>query len=60
MMKKVEVADTASNFFVLCAVLVAAIPFLLGDQLAPMASSAMREGTLMLNELNTFFVKLLS
>ena len=59
-MKKVELAESASNMFVLFGVLVAATPLLLGDKLVPMAMSAMREGSMLLNEFSTFVTSLFS
>lgn len=58
-MKKLELADAASNMFVLFGVLVAATPFMLGDQLVPMVDSAMREGAMLLNEFSSFLATLL-
>lgn len=59
-MKRVELTDVSSNLLVISSVLVAVTPFLLGDRLVLIAGSAMREGSIMLNELSTYLIKLLS
>lgn len=59
-MKKIEIADVASNLLVFSSVMLAALPFILGDQLATVTESAIRESAVMCNEFSTFLVKLLS
>ena len=59
-MKRVELSDTASSLLVLSSVLVAITPFLLGDRLVLIAGSTLRQGAIMLNELNTYVMGLLS
>jgi hypothetical protein len=60
MMKKIELTDVTSNLLVISAVMLAFTPFLLGDQLVPLAESAIREGTIMCNEFSSFLVGMLS
>jgi hypothetical protein len=59
-MKKIEIADVTSNLLIFSSVMLASLPFILGDQLAVIAESAMRESAVMCNEFSTFLVKLLS
>ena len=57
-MKKLEIADTASNLLVLSSVMVAFTPFLLGDRLVPMAGTALRELTILFDQFSTYVTKL--
>ena len=59
-MKRFELADTASNVLVLSAVLVAILPFLLGDRMGLIAADAFRQSTIMLNELSIYLTRALS
>jgi hypothetical protein len=59
-MKKIEITDVASNLLVFSSVMLAALPFMLGDQLVVIAESAFRESAIMCNEFSTFLVKILS
>lgn len=59
-MKRIEIADATSNLLVLSAVIVATLPFLLGDQLVMIASDALRQSTIMLNEFSIYVTHLLS
>jgi hypothetical protein len=40
-------------------VMLAFVPFILGDQLVPIAQNAMREVAIMCNEFSTFLMRLL-
>ena len=59
-MKRIELADTASNLLVLSAVVIAILPFLLGDHLTLMAGDAFSQSAIMLNELSTYMTRLVS
>jgi hypothetical protein len=59
-MKKIELTDVTSNILVFSAVMVAFLPFILGDQLVLIAESAMRESAIMCNQFSTFLIKMLS
>ncbi len=59
-MKKIDFTDMTSNLLVFSAVMIAFLPFILGDQLVPITQSAIRESTIMCNEFSTFLVKMLS
>jgi hypothetical protein len=59
-MKKIEMSDVASNLLVVSSVMLAITPFMLGDRLVLIASSMLREGTIMLNQLSTYLTGLLS
>lgn len=59
-MKRVELSDVCSNLLVVSSVMVAIMPFLLGDKLVLLAGSALRELAILLNETSTFVVKFLS
>jgi hypothetical protein len=59
-MKKIEITDVTSNLLVFSSVILAFMPFILGDRLVPIAESAIRESTIMCNEFSTFLLKMLS
>ena len=59
-MKKIDLTDMTSNLLVLCAVMIAFVPFMLGDQLVPITESAIRESTIMFSEFSTFLLKMFS
>jgi len=59
-MKRIEMSDVASNLLVVSSVMLAITPFMLGDRLVLIASSMLREGTIMLNQLSTYLTSLLS
>ena len=59
-MKKIEITDVTSNLLVFSSVILAFMPFILGDQLVPIAEGAIRESAIMCNEFSTFLVKMLS
>ena len=59
-MKKIELTDVTSNLLAVSSVMLAFMPFILGDQLVLIAQSALRESAIMCNEFSTFLVKLLS
>ena len=59
-MKKIDLTDVTSNILAVSSVMVAFLPFLLGDQLSLIAQSALRETAIMCNEFSTFLVKLVS
>jgi hypothetical protein len=59
-MKRVELSDLSSNVLLISAVMVAITPFLLGDQLVPLAQNGFRELSFFFNDMSTFLIKALS
>ena len=59
-MKKIDLTDMTSNLLVLSAVMIAFLPFMLGDQLVPITESAIRESTIMFSEFSSFLLKMFS
>ena len=59
-MKKIEITDVTSNLLVFSSVMLAFMPFILGDKLVLIAQSAIRESAIMCNEFSTFLVRMLS
>ena len=57
---KFESSTMVSNLLLACAVLAAATPVLLGDQLVVIVSNAMTEGSLLLQSLSISLQRLLS
>lgn len=59
-MKNLELSEPASHLLVFSAVIVAFMPFLLGDRLILIANSLLNEGGVMFNQFHTYLVSLLS
>ena len=59
-MKKLELSDVTSNLLAVSSVTVAITPFLLGDRLVLIVSSALRQLAVVMNETNTYLMQLLS
>ena len=57
---KLDVSSWISNLLVVSAVVAASAPVLLGDRLVLLASSVVREGSIMLQELSISLQRLLS
>ena len=53
-MKNFEWSDATSNLLIVTSVLLALTPFVLGDQLILIVSSAMKEGGVMIDQLGAF------
>jgi len=59
-MKNLELSEPVSQLLAFSAVIVAFLPFLLGDQLILIANSLMNEGGVMFDQFSTYVVGLLS
>lgn len=59
-MKNLELSEPVSQLLAFSAVIVAFLPFLLGDQLILIAHSLMNEGGVMFDQFSTYLVGLLS
>jgi len=59
-MKKNEFSEIASNLLMVGSVSVAFMPFLLGDQLIPVVTGLMKEGTVMIDQFSSYLVWLVS
>ncbi|HEV8371550.1 MAG TPA: hypothetical protein VGQ39_26665 [Pyrinomonadaceae bacterium] len=59
-MKRLEMTDITSNLLATSSVLLAITPFLLGDRLVFIVTSALRECTFMFNEFSSYITKVLS
>lgn len=53
-MKNFEWSDATSNLLIVTSVLVAVTPFVLGDQLILIASSAVKEGGVMIDQFGAY------
>jgi len=53
-MKNLEWSDATSNLLIISSVLLAFTPFLLGDQLVLIASSAIKEGGVMIDQFGAY------
>jgi hypothetical protein len=60
MMKRLELSDVTSNLLLGSSVMMAFVPFVLGDRLGFFVSSAMRECTVLMDQFSTFVVQMLS
>jgi len=56
-MKRLEMTDITSNLLATSAVLLAIAPFLLGDRLVFIVTSAFRECTFMFNQFSSYVIK---
>lgn len=59
-MKKNDLSEAASNMLIFSSISVALTPFLLGDRLIPIVTGFMRDGGIMLNQVNDYLWWLLS
>jgi hypothetical protein len=59
-MKRLEMTDVTSSLLATSSVLLAITPFLLGDRLVFIVTSAFKECTFMFNEFSTYVMKMLS
>ena len=59
-MKNLELSEPVSHFLVFSAVIVAFLPFLLGDHLILIANSLVNEGGVMFDQFSNYLVGLLS
>jgi hypothetical protein len=58
-MKKLEWSDSTSNLLVVSSVLLAMMPFLLGDQLIPIVTGLMREAAVTIEQFRSNLASLL-
>ena len=58
-MKRLEMTDITSNLLATSAVLLAITPFLLGDRLVFIVTSAFGECTVMFNQFSSYVIKVL-
>ena len=58
-MKKLELSEPVSHFLVFSSVLLAFLPFLLGDQLILIANSLWNEGAILIDQFRAYFLSLL-
>jgi hypothetical protein len=59
-MNRVELSDLGSNLLLISSVMVALLPFLLGDKLVLVFGSAFTELSVFFNDMSTFLIKALS
>jgi hypothetical protein len=60
MMKKIELSDVSSNLLLVTSVMVALVPFIMGDHLGFLVSSAMRECAVFMDQFSTFLIQIAS
>jgi hypothetical protein len=58
--KKFDLSESFSNLLLVSSVLLALAPFLLGDRLVLIVSSAMREGAVMFDQFGAYLASLVS
>ena len=59
-MKKHDLSEAASNVLIIFSVSVALMPFLLGDQLIPVVSGFLKEGSVMVDQFTGYVMWLVS
>lgn len=60
MTKRIELSDVSSNLLLVSSVMVAVVPFVLGDRLGFVVSSALRECTVLMDQCSTLLIQMLS